>query len=443
MKRIILILSLFIFSCQGESQEEIMPNVLIIFTDDQGSIDMNIYGARDLITPNMDALAMDGIRFTQFYAGSPVCSPSRAALMTGRYPHFAGLAGNAGSQYGGRGMPSEQVTLAETLKEAGYVTAHVGKWHLGFNDGIMPNDQGFDYSFGHMGGCIDNYSHFFYWNGPNSHDLFRNGQEVWYDGEYFPDLMVKEINNFINENREKPFFLYWAINMPHYPLQATEKWRKEYEGLDSPRNKYAAFVSTIDEKIGDVMNQLNQLGLDENTIVIYQSDHGHSVETRTFGGGGDAGPYRGAKFSLFEGGIRVPAIIKWPGKIAAGEVRDQLVTGADWYPTILDLIGLPQSSHKINGKSFVPVLNSPGAESSHEYFHWQLGDQWAVRKGDWKLIGNPRDPTDKYKLDDKDSLFLINLKEDISEINNVTAQYPEKLKELMEIHRKWEKDYMK
>src|SRR6056297_3126309 len=167
------------------------PNVIIIYTDDQGSIDVNTYGAEDLYTPNMDLLAETGVRFTQFYAAAPVCSPSRAALLTGKTPLAAGLPGTASSKMGEEGMPSEEVTIAEVLKDNGFVTGHIGKWHLGYIPETMPNGQGFDYSFGHMGGCIDNYSHFFYWNGPNRHDLWRNGREVWADGRFFPDLMVE------------------------------------------------------------------------------------------------------------------------------------------------------------------------------------------------------------------------------------------------------------
>jgi len=417
------------------------PNVLIIFTDDQGSIDANCYGAKDLITPAIDSLAERGLRFTQFYAAAPVCSPSRAGLMTGRFPHRAGVPGNVSSKKGNAGMPSEQVTFAEMMNEAGYVTGHVGKWHLGYTPETMPNGQGFDESFGHMGGCIDNYSHFFYWAGPNRHDLWRNGKEVWHDGEFFPDLMVQDCNRFIEKRKNKPFFLYWAINVPHYPLQGTDKWRKKYAHLDSPRNKYAAFVSTMDEKIGEVLATLDRLKLRENTIVIFQSDHGHSTETRTFGGGGSAGPYRGAKFSLFEGGIRVPAIISWPGHLPEGKVRNQLATGCDWFPTVAELCGIPKPKHTIDGKSLVEVLKSKTAPSPHEFFHWQTGRgrraQWAVREGEWKLIGNPRDTSNTAPITKDDRLFLVNLKKDIGERNNLADEHPETLERLKKRHEQW------
>ena len=217
-------------------------------------------------------------------------------MITGRYPQRAQLAGNTSSQKGGKGMPTEQVTIAETFKAAGYTTGHIGKWHLGYTPDTMPNGQGFDYSFGHMGGCIDNYSHFFYWQGPNRHDLWRNGAEIFRDGEFFGDLMVEEMNQFIEKNQKQPFFIYWAINMPHYPLQGTTKWREKYKDLEPRRAKYNAFVSSMDENIGQVMKHLEELKLREDTIIVFQSDHGHSYEDRTFGGGGSSGPYRGGKF---------------------------------------------------------------------------------------------------------------------------------------------------
>lgn len=418
------------------------PNVLLIYTDDQGSIDLNCYGSEDLTTPNLDQLAADGVRFTQMYAPAPVCSASRAGLLTGRFPPRAGVPANVSSSPGHAGMPTEEVTIAEVLQAAGYATAHIGKWHLGYSPETMPNRQGFDYSFGHMGGCIDNYSHFFYWAGPNRHDLWRNGEEVWYDGEYFLDLCVEECLDFVQQNRQRPFFIYWAINMPHYPLQATAKWREHYQDLDSPRDKYAAFVSTMDERIGRVLAGLEQSGLRENTIVVYQSDHGHSTEVRTFSGGGNAGPYRGAKFSLFEGGIRVPAIVSWPGgRVPQGEVRAQMATGCDWLPTLAEYCGAPLPEAKLDGRSLTEVIESADAPSPHQTFYWQFGRgdnaQWAVRQGDWKLIGNPRDTSDKAPLGPDDKLFLVNLREDIGEMRNLAQEQPEILQRLLGLRQEY------
>jgi arylsulfatase A len=410
------------------------PNVVLIFTDDQGSIDLNCYGSKDLHTPNLDRLAREGTRFTQFYVAAPVCSPSRAALMTGRYPQRAGVPGNVSSQPGRAGMPTEQVTIAEMLKSAGYTTGHVGKWHLGYTPETMPNGQGYDSSFGHMGGCIDNYSHFFYWSGPNRHDLWRNGVEVWHDGDFFGELMVDECKKFINGNKNSPFFLYWAINMPHYPLQGTEKWRRKYQHLEAPRRMYAAFVSTMDEMVGEVIRYMDALGLRDNTLIIWLSDHGHSVETRSFGGGGNAGPYRGHKFTLWEGGIRVPCIVSWPGRIPKNTVREQMAVSLDWMPTIAEYCGVKLPHRKIDGKSIVPVIQSADAPSPHEVLHWETGKHWAVRQGDWKLVHNGPATYHKGHNIPKVQNFLSNIAEDVSETRNLAQIQPKIVKQLTNLH---------
>ncbi len=417
------------------------PSVIVIMTDDQGAGDVGCYGARDLETPNIDAIAARGVRFTQFYSGAPVCSPSRAALMTGRYPLRAGLIGNAGSQPGGKGVPTEQVTMAEMFKAAGYATAHIGKWHLGFCEGEMPNAQGFDHSFGHMGGCIDNFSHFFYWQGPNRHDLFRNGVEVFYPGRYFADLMVEEASRFIEENRTRPFFIYFALNMPHYPYQGDVKWLERYKDLPYPRNLYAAFLSSCDERIGRLMKKLDDLDLRKNSIVVLQSDNGHSTEERAHFGGGSAGPYRGAKFSLFEGGMRLPGMISWPGHLPEGAVRDQMVHTCDWMPTLAKLCGVGLLNEDIDGRDILPVIRSADAPSPHRELHWLVGGgkrpQWAVRQGQWKLIGNVQD-TSGGQLDDEDKkLFLSDLASDISEKTNHAKEHPDVVARLLKLHEEW------
>ena len=421
----------------GNTKTTRKPNVLLIFTDDQGSIDVNCYGAKDLYTANLDRLAAEGTRFTQFYVGAPVCSPSRAALMTGRYPQRAGVPGNVSSQAGHAGMPTEQVTIAEMLKSAGYVTGHVGKWHLGYTPETMPNGQGYDYSFGHMGGCIDNYSHFFYWQGPNRHDLWRNGTEIWQDGEFFGDLMIDECKQFIDGHKDEPFFLYWAINMPHYPLQGKEKWRKKYEHLDAPRKMYAAFVSTMDEMLGEVIRHLEKSGLRENTLIIWLSDHGHSVEQRTFGGGGNSGNYRGHKFTLWEGGIRIPCIVSWPGRIPQKTVRNQVAVSIDWMPTIAEYCGVKLPNINIDGKNIAPLIESADAPSPHEVLHWETGKHWAVRKGDWKLVHNGPATDYKGKKIPKVVNFLSNIAKDVTETKNLAKEHPEIVQRLTDLHNKW------
>lgn len=415
------------------------PNVIIIYTDDQGSVDLNSYGAEDLVTPNMDRLAETGVRFTQFYAPSPVCSPSRAGMLTGRYPHRAGVPGNVGQHRTRPGLLPEQVTIAEMMRAGGYATAHIGKWHLGYFEGSVPLDQGFDYSFGHLGGCIDNYSHFFYWNGPNRHDLWKNGEEIHRPGEFFQDMMVEEATGFIEAHKDEPFFMYFAINSPHYPYQGDPKWLEYYreKGVAYPRDLYAAFLSTQDDRIGQLIDTVEALGLREDTIIVFQSDHGHSHEERAHFGGGSAGPYRGAKFSMFEGGIRIPAIISWPGTLPEGEVRNQIGHGCDWMPTIAELCDVPLVNEDIDGVSLAEVIRSESAPTPHGVIHWHKGNEWAVRDGGWKLMGNPRDTSEKAPLTDEDKLFLVNLDEDISEMTNLAAEHPEVVARLEKLHDAW------
>jgi arylsulfatase A-like enzyme len=334
-----------------------------------------------------------------------------------------------------------QATMARMFKAAGYTTGHIGKWHLGFTPETMPNGQGFDHSFGHMGGCIDNFSHFFYWDGPNRHDLYRNGREVYYPGRFFPDLMVEEAGRFLEANRQRPFFLYFALNMPHYPYQGETKWLEHYEDLPYPRNLYAAFISTLDDRIGALLKTVDRLGLREQTIIVFQSDNGHSTEVRAHGGGGNAGPYRGQKFSLFEGGIHLPGMISWPGHLPEGAVRSQLAHACDWMPTVAELCGLKLLDNDIDGKSLVPVIRSAEAPTPHDVLHWQVGGgktpQWAVRQGDWKLIGNVTDAQGASLSPEDKRLFLVNLARDISEKQNLAKENPEVVQRLLEVHRKW------
>lgn len=407
----------FELSAQGPT------NVVLIVADDLGSVDLNCYGSDDLLTPNIDALANRGVRFTQFYVGSAICSPSRAALLTGRYPHRAQLPRN--TDY--KGMPGSQFTLAELFQEAGYRTSLIGKWHLGETPETDPQAQGFDEFFGHRRGCIDNYSHFFYWSGPNRHDLWRNRTEVFESGEYFPDLMVREAKRFLQAQQDEPFFLYFALNTPHYPMQAEQRFVDMYVDLeDANRQRYAAFVTSLDDKVGQVLDELDRLNLAENTLVVFMSDHGHSIEERAFGGGGSAGPYRGAKGTLWEGGIRVPCILSLPSVIPAGEIRDHWVTSMDLFPTIAEYVELKLPDHKIDGRSITNLIADVDASAPHNTWHWELYGKWAVRHKQWKLV-----KTDK-------ETFLSDLSIDLSEHNNLAEANPDIVKALTALHKDWE-----
>ena len=421
------------------SAQQSKPNVIIIYTDDQGTLDARYLGTTDLCTPNLDSLAAHGVQFSQFYA-APVSSVSRACLLTGQFAKHAGLTGNAGW----KGLPPEKETIAERLQANGYQTACIGKWHLGSWPEYAPNSQGFDYFWGFLGGCIDSYSHFYYWGGPNMHDLWENRREIYEPGRFFTAATLKEAIRFIeNRDKERPFFLYWAVNIPHYPLQPSEKWLNYYRHLPNPRRMYAAFLSTFDDYLGELRTYLASQGLDENTIVIFQSDNGHSTEVRTFGKGGYCGEYRGGKFSMFEGGIRVPAIISWKGHLPEGEVRNQMAMCIDWLPTIADLCDISTEGMELDGKSLLPLLRDEKCASPHKVLHFDFEKQWAVRCGDWKLIHDAIDvhPNDKNKT--LSGLFLSNLKEDVTEQENLKDKYPEKVDELLEYRRLYEESLQK
>ena len=430
------------------------PNVVIVYTDDQGTLDAGCYGSDDIRTPNIDSLAKRGIRFTQAYAHT-VCCPSRSQLLTGRVPQRSGVINwlsNNPLDENNRNMAVGEITLAEVLRQNGYRTGLSGKWHLGAKPGHQPLDQGFDEAYGHLGGFIDNYKHMFLHSNPRRppfHDLYRNGEAVDETGRYFPDLVVREANRFIVENKDRPFFLYCAFNVPHYPEQADPKFRKMYADMPMPRRSYASMITTTDDRIGQVLRTLDLWGLRDNTIVLFMSDNGHSTEEfRNWdvnyganGGGGNTGEWRGAKASLFEGGIRVPSILSFPGRIPEGEARDQAISNMDFFPTILELCDIPLPAYEVDGKTLGPVLQSKSAPSPHRAFHWMWQEQWAIREGDWKLIGNGRDTTglgSKHApRKDMGELYLANLADSPPESVNHATKRPQIVARLKKQHEEW------
>jgi arylsulfatase A-like enzyme len=308
---------------------------------------------------------------------------------------------------------------------------------------MRPNQQGFDYSFGHLVGCIDNYSHFYYWGGPNRHDLYRNNEEIFLDGQYFPDLLVQEAKQVIEKKSEKPFFIFFAMNTPHYPYQGYAKWIKYYrdKGVKHPRDLYAAFLTTQDEKIGALIGLLEENNLREDTIIIFQSDNGHSTETRAYNGGGYTGPYRGAKQCLFEGGIRVPASISWPGKIPANQFRDQLSVNVDWMPTLIELCGFETDTSEMDGKSLMPIIQNKKSRSNHrEGYCWEFRNReklsWVARKGKWKLYAHPYD-TSRRDYAYSEEFVLFDLENDPGESINLYDQQPLVVADLKALYKTW------
>jgi arylsulfatase A-like enzyme len=427
------------------------PNIVIFLTDDQGALDANCYGSNDLYTPNIDKLAQMGVRFTQAYAHT-VCCPARAPMLTGRHPQRGGVntwtQGKIDDTKRKVNMFLSEVTLAEVLRDAGYKTALFGKWHLGAHPDFGPKKQGFDQFFGLRDGFIDNYNHYFL-HGKGFHDLFEGTTEVFAGGEYFPDMITERALQFIEQYKSQSFFLYLAFNIPHYPEQPDLKFDKRYKDLPEPRRSYAKMISTTDDRMGQIITKMENLGIVKNTIFIFMSDNGYSEEDYYIrvdkhtsglpkdanyganGGGGNVGKWRGSKGDFFEGGIRVPAIISYPEKLPQGIVRDQAITIADWFPTVLDLSDIAVPDTKLDGKNILPVINSATVPSPHKTLYWQWEETWAVRQGAWKLIGKG-----------EEAEFLGNLTDEQPEQINYLENKPQLAKKLLAMHQTWVQDVM-
>lgn len=441
IKRIIIIFSVALAIMSSTAQGR-GPNVIILYADDMGIADVGCYGCQDIKTPNIDALARKGVRFTNYYSAAPICAPSRAALLTGRYPIRAGVPTNVGSVPGQAGMPTEEITVAELAQTRGYATALIGKWHLGFSHETQPNAQGFDFFFGHHAGCIDYYSHMFYWRTPHHHDLYRNRQEVHEEGQYMTELITREVTNFIDQNRKKPFLVYVPYNAPHYPMQAPERFRKMYQHLPKIRADYAALVAGMDESIGKIVQRVQHHQLTKDTMVFFMSDNGPTVELRANGGGGSSSPFREHKFSLFEGGIRMPAIVSWPRKIPQNQVRHQLTIAIDVFPTIAEAIEakLPEN-RTIDGRSWMPLFKDPTADL-HKAVFFEWNKQRAVRQGQWKLVCNglinlKNGQGLRPRASGENALFLSDLQADPGETKNLRRKYPQVVDKLLKIHKEW------
>ncbi|MBT99626.1 MAG: sulfatase [Dehalococcoidia bacterium] len=423
------------------------PNFIIFLTDDQGYGDLSCMGATDFRTPNLDRMAAGGVRFTNWYSNSPVCSPSRAALLTGRYPGNAGVRSILAGHRTATGLPTEVPTIANALQDLGYYTAMSGKWHLGLAEGSRPENHGFDDWFGFMAGCIDFYSHIFYWQMNRDgraqlHDLWENGIEIYRDGEYFTELIteytIKYIRRAIEQN--KPFFLYVPYNAPHYPMHAPAKYIERFPNLSWDRQIMAAMLSAVDDSVGEILNELERQGILDNTFTYFQSDNGPSREIRNWLDGtpdpyygGSAGKLKGHKFSLYEGGIRSPGIMSWPDKVTAGQVVDQPGAAMDVFPTFLSAAGGAPNGYQLDGKNVMPMLTE-GRPSPHDAIFWEMSQQTAVRRGKWKLVLNGQlvegAPTE-------DDVHLADLETDMGETDNRKDQHPELTAELTQLAQTW------
>lgn len=420
------------------------PNVITILTDDQGYGDLSCMGATDFRTPHLDAMANSGVRFTDWYANGPVCSPTRASLMSGRYPGHAGVRSILKGHRRATGLFSEVPTLPSLLKEQGYQTAMFGKWHLGLADGCRPNDHGFDKFVGFLAGCIDFYSHIFYWDRSIHplHDLWHNREEVWRNGEYMTELITRETVKYIREKaqQDEPFYIYVAYNAPHYPMHAPEEYMDRFAHLPWDRQVMAAMLSCVDDGVGAIRAELERQGVLDNTIITFQSDNGPSREPRNWLDGtedpyygGTPGSFRGHKFSLFEGGIRVPGIISYPAKIPAGQVSATPGASMDILPTVLEAAGGNPQNHEFDGVSLLSHLQGDEPAPERDLF-FEQSEQTALRRGQWKLTLNGR-PEEGAPAEAE--TFLADLEADPGERTNLADKEEDRCREMVEAAQNW------
>lgn len=356
------------------------PNIIIFFTDDMGYADVGCFGAKDIRTPSFDRLAAEGMKFTSFYVSQAVCSASRAALMTGSYCNRVGLFG-ALNHRSTIGISKDEVLIPEFCKQRGYATACYGKWHLGIQPEFIAVNHGFDEFFG-LPYPNDNSKYH-----PTVKDmpplpLIERDKAVEFDPDQsqFTRRFTERSVQFIKEHKERPFFLFLAHVMPHVPIFASERFKgKSAAGL------YGDVIEELDWSMGEVLATLQRLGIDENTLIIFTSDNGPFLSYGNHAG--SAAPFRGGKLTTFEGGMRMPCLMRWPGHIPAGRVCDEIVTAMDLYPTFAKLIGAQVPEVKRDGRDIWPLMSgAPGAKSPHEAFYYYAEQELhAVRSGKWKL----------------------------------------------------------
>ncbi|MCI0459829.1 MAG: sulfatase [Gemmataceae bacterium] len=395
------------------------PNIIIFLADDLGYADVGFHGCKDIPTPHIDALARGGVRFTSGYVSGPYCSPTRAGLLTGRYQNRFGHEFNPGAK---QGMPLSETTIANRLRALGYTTALVGKWHLG-PDKMHPTERGFQHFFGFLGGAHS----YFPGKGKNSGGIQR-GKKGVDEQEYLTDALAREAVGFIDKHAKDPFFLYLAFNAVHTPMHATDKYLDRVPKVaDEQRRTYAAMLMAMDDAIGRVIAKLREKGLEEDTLIFFLSDNGGPTMQGTTINGAINFPLRGSKRQLLEGGVRVPFVMYWKGRLPAGKTYDHPVIALDICPTVLAAAGTKAPpAAKLDGVNLLPYVEGKMKGAPHEALFWRFGEQMAMRKGDWKLV--------RY---DTTGIKLYNLKDDIGEKNDLAAQRPELVREMRAEWDRW------
>lgn len=413
---------------QSSALAQSKPNILIIVGDDMGYADVGFQGVKDYATPNLDKLAADGVRFTNGYVSGPYCSPTRAGLLTGRYQTRFGHEFNPGGATAG--LPISEKTLADRLRTAGYKTGLVGKWHLGNKPEMHPQRRGFDEFFGFLGGA---HSYF------DKNGILRGTENVQ-DLDYMTDAFGREAVSFIDRHQKEPWLLCLTFNAVHTPMHARPDLLRKLAYIENKqRRDYAAMMIAMDDAIGKVRKKLAETGQDKNTLIAFISDNGGPTMPGVTVNGSINTPLRGSKRTTLEGGIRVPFLLAWPGKIKPG-VYEKPVIQLDLNATALSAAGIKYAPEwKLEGTNLLPFVSGEKTGSPHEAIFWRFGDQMAVRSGDWKLVrydsnadtltGRTNQPVTSAKL--------YNLAVDIHEDQDLSATHPEKVKELQAIWDKW------
>ena len=405
---------------EGSLPQKRLPNILFIAADDLGYAELGVQGCKDIPTPNIDSIAQNGIRFTNGYVSCPVCAPTRAGWITGKYQQRFGFEFNPGSAPKEEfGLPTTELTIAERLKKLGYATGCFGKWHLGFTKEHHPLNRGFDEFYGFLGGAHP-------YLPTSGRSAIMLGFEPVTKFEFTTMDFAREAISFIERHRNRPFFVYLSFNAVHAPLQAPEEYIAKFKHIgDQRRRIFAAMLSALDDAVGMVLSKLRELKLEENTLIFFVSDNGGP--TRQTSSRND--PLRGFKGQVLEGGIRVPFLMQWKGRLPAGKVYEHPVIALDICPTILAAVGA-EIPKDLDGVNLLPYLTGEGKGRPHEALFWRFGRQWAVRVGDFKLVCCPQE----FGSDEPQ---LFNLAEDIGERTNLAPKMPQKVKELKAAYDEW------
>ncbi|MBA3315102.1 MAG: sulfatase-like hydrolase/transferase [Planctomycetota bacterium] len=397
------------------------PNVIVFLSDDEGYGELGCQGNDEIPTPNIDSIAKNGIRFTNGYVSGPYCSPTRAGLMTGRYQTRFGHEFNPGGNNPEAGLPLSETTIANRMKELGYQTCAVGKWHLGQAPKFHPLNRGFDEFYG----TLQNTPFFHPTNFVDSR-ISPDVQKVEDDDFYTTDAYAARAVDWLDKRKDGPYFLYVPFNAQHAPLQAPQKYLDRFPNItDEKRKIFAGMMSAKDDAVGAVLKKVRDLGQEENTLIFYLADNGGPTPVTT----SKNDPLRGFKSQTLEGGVRVPFMVQWKGVIPAGKTYENPVIQLDILPTAIAAAGgTVEESWKLDGVNLMPFLTGKNDGKPHETLYWRFGPQWAIRQGDWKLVASRPD-----NLEPK----LFNLVEDIGEAHDMSAAEPEKVKELTAAYESW------